>query len=1079
MALCSCGGTGDTENQENNTVQEEVMKFEKIAPENSGIHFKNEIKETEEVNFFKFEYIYNGGGVAVGDINNDGLMDLYFTGNQVSDKLYLNKGEMQFEDITEKSIGPLASAGWHTGVLMVDVNNDGWLDIYVNRAGETISPDALENLLFINNGDLTFSEKGAEYGVNIGSNSTQSIFFDMDNDNDLDLYVMNNPNNAKNEGKGYTSVGEINDLIRRGSPYSDRLLRNDGGKFVDVTKEAGISNHAFGLGIAASDLNNDGWLDLYVSNDYMAPDYMYINNGDGTFSEEIKQRTGHISNFSMGNDVADFNNDGLVDVITVDMVSEDHIRSKKNMGGMSTKKFWDVVNVGYHYQYMFNALQLNNGDGSFSDVAQLAGVSKTDWSWAPLFADFDNDGKKDLFITNGYKRDTRDNDYNNSVNIEEAENSFQEALDLMPSTKISNYMFQNNGDLTFSSVAKKWKMDAPVNSNGAAYADLDNDGDLDLIVNNIDEVSYVLENKLSSNNNYLRFQFKDESIGVKIKIELNDEVLYHEFQPVRGFQSSVEHLVHVGLGTQTEVKNIELFWLDGSYLKLDNTPVNQIVSIDKKEATKNTPAKNENTTYLAENAVLNYVHQEKFVNDFEVEVLLPNKMSQLGPFVSKGDVDGNGLEDIYVSGSLGYTGSLFLQMSENNFQLKSGPWSSESAKEELGSVMFDADQDGDLDLYVTSGSNEYRFDSPMMMDQLYINDGKGNFKNETNERLPQMLTSGQSVATGDFDGDGDLDLFVGGRQTPGYYPFAPRSYLLKNEGGVFVEVTMQSPDLMGPGMITESIFSDYDRDGDLDLICVGEWMPISFFQNNDGVFINQTPTTSTANDVGWWYSINEGDFNNDGAPDYLVGNVGSNNKFHPAADHPLEIYCRDFDKNGTYDIVLAKYQNDVCYPVRGKQCSSEQMPNISEKFPTYNEYATATLEKIYGKEELDSALHYSASEFRSVVLLSNGNGGFTKSVLSNYAQMGPINCSVILDINGDGNQDIIAAGNNFAAEVETVRYDGGRGIVLLGDGKGGFDPLMPWESGLLLTSDVKDVTLIGKNLLFFSNASPVKSFILK
>ncbi|HIP36833.1 MAG TPA: hypothetical protein EYG85_08265 [Crocinitomix sp.] len=1060
--------------------QKESMSFQTLTTKETGITFTNKIVEDETFNFFSYEYIYNGGGVAVGDINNDGLIDIYFTGNQVSDKLYLNKGNMKFEDITEKAIGNFSSEGWHTGVSMVDVNQDGWIDIYVCRSGQPENKDLLGNLLFINNKDNTFTEKAEEFGVAIKRRTTQATFFDFDNDGDLDLYVLNHPIQNKNKKK--LSVGEINDLIKKGSPDSDLMLENVGNKFVDITKKAGVSNHTYGLGVTASDVNNDGWVDLYISNDYMAPDFLYINNGDGTFTDQIKQQTKHISIFSMGNDIADFNNDGFLDIITVDMVSEDHVRSKKNMGGMSTKNFWDAVSVGYHYQYMFNALQMNNGNGTFSEIAQLAGISKTDWSWAPLFVDFDNDGLKDLFISNGFRRDTRDNDYmRQSANPELKNKPVSEKLELIPTTKVTNYIYKNSGHLHFEKKMEEWNLNNPINTNGVAYADFDNDGDIDLVINNMEDNAAILENKLNSTNNFIDLKLtknKIDALNAKVKIYLKDgSIQYQEMHPVRGYQSSVSTILHFGLG-KNNIEKIEIIWQDGLQTILNNVKLNQLTTIEYNKVDKHVFKNQQEQSFFFEEITdkINHVHKEQFVNDFKEEVLLPHKMSQLGPFISSGDVNGDGLEDIYISGSKGFSGELLIQQKDGSYTPKTGPWNQQKQREEMDSKFFDIDNDGDLDLYVVSGGNEYNIRSKNLYDQLYINDGKGNFSNHSSE-LPFMETSGQRIAVADYDNDGDLDVFIGGRQTPGFYPFAPRSYLLNNQNGKLIDVTNQSPDLMGPGLVTQPVFDDFDHDGDLDLICVGEWMPISFFENTNGTFVNVTQKYGLQNEVGWWQSITIGDFNKDGKNDYILGNIGENNKFHPTKQHPLEIYCSDFDNSGTYDIVLGKYQNDVCYPVRGKQCSSEQMPFISKKFPTYDKFAVADLEKIYGKEKLEKALHYSATNFNSIVLLSHNNS-FEVKKLPVYTQISPINAGVVIDINKDGNLDFIGVGNNYAAEVETIRYDAGTGVVLLGDGKGNFTHLKPHQSNFFVNTDDKDIVLIKNTVIITSNNSKTKLFKL-
>ena len=1076
VGLFGCGGSGLNENLTTDSLSYS-MSFTTLSAAETNIQFTNSITETESFNIFNYEYMYNGGGVAVGDVNNDGLTDIYFTGNQVSDKLYLNKGNLKFEDITQKAIGAKASEGWRTGVVMVDINNDGFLDIYVSRSGAPSDRNLLGNLLYVNNGDLTFTEQSAEYGIDVKSNTTQSAFFDYDNDGDLDLYVMNHLHNTVNVQQQIFSNDKEN-ILHKMELFTDRLLENQNGKFVDVTLRAGIFNYAFGLGLAIGDLNGDGYEDIYVSNDYSAPDFLYINQKDGTFKNEIYTQTNHISNFSMGNDITDFNNDNLPDIITLDMVSEDHIRSKKNMGGMSNQKFWEAVKNGFHYQYMFNTLQLNNGNGTFSEIAQLAGVAKTDWSWAPLFADFDNDGNLDLFITNGYRRDARDQDGMAAIRQNQAQQKdFKAALELLPSTKIQNYVYKNTGDLKFEKMNDAWKINQPVNSNGLAYADFDNDGDLDLVVNNMDEVSAIIRNDLKSKNHYLRIKIKGDSnnkmgLGVKVKLKIGEQTQYREFQVERGYQSSVEPILHFGLGTNSVIDEVEIIWPNQKAVVLKNVKSNQVLEVNYTDAKQVLPKKESNKQLfeMSDNNSINYQHRENYFDDFKREILLPNKMSQLGPFMSKGDVNGDRLEDIYISGSAGFSGSLYKQNTNQTFTEINGPWKKESSREELGSLFFDADNDGDLDLYVISGSNEYAFNAPQMQDQLYINNGAGIFTNETEKRLPKMETSGQRLCSGDFDNDGDVDLFIGGRQVPGVYPFAPRSFLLKNENGVFVDVTSESPDLLSPGMISESVFDDFDGDGDLDLICVGEWMPISFYENTNNQFKNVTSKFGLEKSNGWWMSIAAGDFNGDGKNDYVIGNIGENNKFHPTKDKPLEIYCHDFDGNSTFDIVLGKYQNGQCFPVRGRQCSSEQMPFIKNKFPTYGDFAKSDLNTIYGQDNLKKALHYSAYNFKSSILLSNG-ASFDLVDLPVYAQFGPLNKIITGDLNQDGFLDILSAGNNYGAEVETVRYDGGRGVVLLGDGNGNFKQLSPQESGFFVNGDVKDICTVGKQIIISLNNS--------
>ncbi|WP_083261328.1 VCBS repeat-containing protein [Crocinitomix algicola] len=1082
----SCSNKAKDKDENLNTPQSKTVGFKLLSPEESGVTFTNTFQETEELNYYNFEYIYNGGGVAIGDINNDQLADLYFTGNATSDKLYLNKGNLKFEDITATAFDYDLASHWHTGVTMVDINSDGFLDIYVCRSGGNVERENLKNLLFVNNGDNTFTEKGEEYGVAIDKRTTSATFFDYDNDGDLDLYVLNHPDYLGS--KVYTNE-EVLKMKRQG-PDMDVLLENQEGKFVDVTEKAGIKAHMFGLGVAISDLNQDGFQDIYVSNDYIDPDLLYINNGDGTFTDQIIDQMKHVSNFSMGNDVADFNNDGLIDIMTLDMASEDHIRSKRNMGAMNTDKFWNIVGIGYHLQYMFNSLQLNNGNGTFSDVGQMAGVAKTDWSWAPLFADFDNDGKKDLFVTNGYKRDMRDNDYNAEYNYKKETGeleSFQEGLDLVPTAKIKNYLFHNQGDLKFEKVHENWGLDMPLNSNGAAYADLDNDGDLDLVLNNMDDQASIFENLLNGPaSNFLRIQIKgyaenQQGIGTKVTLYTKDELQHQELHTARGYISSVEPFLHFGLGENDQIDRIEVEWLDGTTLVKENLQSNQTIIVDHANGHKKKINRNQKEPFFTDisDSLFSFEHQEVLFNDFESEILLPHKMSQLGPFITKGDVNGDQKEDIYISGSHGSSGQLFIQ-TKDGFKIKKGPWEKEKLREEMEALFIDVDGDNDLDLYVVSGGNEAFRTSKDLQDQLYINDGKGNFKNESDKRLPEMIVSGQSIAAGDIDNDGDLDLYLGGRQIPGYYPFIPKSYLLENEGGYFKDITAKSPNVASPGLITDAIFDDFDADGDQDLIVVGEWLPVVFFENEKGILSDVTNQYNKSLDVGWYYSIEKGDFNQDGRSDYIIGNLGENNKFHPSKNHPLEIYCHDFDENGTKDIVLAKHQDDICYPVRGRQCSSEQMPFIKQKFRTYADFATASIETIYGRDQLNQALHFQATNFSSVIFLSN-EAGFEVKALPAYSQMGPINKTLVDDFNGDGFTDALIVGNNYSVEVETMRYDGGRGCLLLGDGTGKLKALSPKESGFFENNDTKDMEIVnfnGKDIVItVSNLARAKTFM--
>ena len=1049
---------------------EQQPLFLPVPASRSGIDFANHVTETHEYNYFNYEYMYNGGGVAIGDINNDGLPDIYFTGNMVPDKLYLNKGGLQFEDITATALPVLDHQGWRTGVTMADVNGDGLLDIYVCRAGWYTDGAKRSNLLYINNGDLTFTEAAEAWGIADTTRSTQAAFFDMDGDGDLDLYVANTP--IQTEQK--LSNIEVARLIRERATPTDRLYRNDGGRFTDITWESGIGNMGYGLGLAISDLNGDGLPDIYVANDYIERDFMYINQGGGRFKDEVLERTRHISNFGMGCDVADYDNDGLPDIVVLDMVSADHVRSKKNMGAMSPDQFWLTVKAGYHHQYMFNTLQRNNGNGTFSELGQLAGISKTDWSWAPLLADLDNDGHKDLLITNGYKRDMRDNDYieaSRQRNAIDKRISFDELMSLIPATRIRNYLFRNNGDLTFSDVSEAWGFHAAVNSNGAAYADLDGDGDLDLVINNIDEKASVFENRAvqqelgGSVRVALEGAATGLALGAKVELHANGTRQFQELTLTRGYQSSVEPILHFGVGKASKADSLLVTWPDGRLSVLYDLPAGEVVQVARTSAGPARPSTPPTPLFASLTPAgtgLDFVHRENTYDDFKVEVLLPHKQSENGPLMSVADVNGDGLDDLFIGGARGQMGTLYLQRSNGTFQqAPSQPWTAHRASEDLGQVFFDANGDGYPDLLITSGSNEVDIAPNDYGARLYLNDGKGNFTHAAGA-LPALETSPMRAVAADVNGNGHMDLFIGGRVVPGQYPRAPRSYLLINDGnGRFADMTAElAPGLIEPGLVTGAAFLDHDGDGDPDLFLVGEWMPLMLFENRDGHFVDRSADMGLSNTTGWWSSVTAADVDGDGRMDLICGNIGWNNKFQGKPGNPLHVYWGDFDNNGRPDIVLAKDQGEVRYPIRGRECSSEQMPSILERFPTYDAFAHASVERIYGNRQLGDALHLKAEWMKSVVLLNQGDGRFTMTKLPMLAQSAPIRACIPMDVNGDGHLDLVVAGNMWGAEVETMRYDAGTGLVLLGDGSGAFDPMPIPQSGFFAWHDVRDLALV-------------------
>ncbi len=1047
--------------------------FLSLPADSTGINFTNRLEESPSMNYFTYIYAYNGGGVAVGDINGDGLSDLYFTGNQQRDRLYLNKGDMRFEDITEKALGA-DPGGWRTGVAMADVNADGKLDIYVCRSGPTGDTALTRNLLYLNRGDLTFRECAHELGVADTSHSTQATFLDVEGDGDLDLYVINHP---KDRLRG-VSVSQVRAAIAAGTAPSNRLFIQDKGRFTEVTKEHGLLDFSFSLGVSAAHLDADDLQDLYVANDFDVADALYAND-NGHFRDVTKDRTRHVSNFGMGCDVADINNDALPDIMVLDMMADDHVRNKTNMGSMSPQAFWSIVAAGQQFQYMVNTLQLNNGNGTFSEIAQLAGIARTDWSWAPLLADLDNDGWKDLVVTNGFKHDIRNNDYQQQVYRGlKSGDDFYRTLNLVPSTRIRNYLFRNDGadstgraKLTFADSSQAWGFTEPLNSNGAAYADLDNDGDLDLVVNNIDAAATVYANRSRERHpdrHYLRFALKkgaSDATGARVTLRHRGRVQYQELSPVRGYQSTVENLLHFGLGTEGSVDSVEVRWPDGRLTLLRNVKADQLLSLNGADA-QSIPAATRMAQPLftldAGRIAANVVHRENAHDDFQLEVLLPHKMSELGPMLSVADVNGDGLDDLWMGGGKGQAPVLMVQDANGTLQISPGAHKLDGHGQELlGSRFIDGDGDGDEDLLVIAGSNEDDLRSPAFRHHYLRNDGKGRF-DRVDDALPPMMTSGQRADAADIDGDGDLDLFVCGRQTPAHYPFAPRSYLLLNDGsGRFSDATQErARDLMGPGMVSDARFADLDGDHDPDLVLAGEWMPVTVMMNNGGRFTDATASAGLAGTSGWWNSLCAADLDADGDVDLVGGNLGWNSKFKADAEHPLHVYWADMDGNGRSDIVLAKEKAGHQVPVRGRECSSQQCPVILQRFPTYDVFADADLQSIYTPEKLDKALHRTATWMRSAVFLNDGRGRFVPRALPVEAQLAPINAIVVLDVNADGRLDLVTAGNHWGAEVETVRYDAGRGCVLLGDGRGGFTPLTPSASGFFAWRNAKDMAIL-------------------
>ena len=1063
------------EPQRNLFPEDLIGGLELLKPENTGITFSNTIKESTYFNHYYYSQIYVGSGVAIGDINNDGLADVFFGGNQVADRLYLNKGNFQFEDITKKSKAA-KNSGWTWGVTMADVNADGYLDIYVSRNGNSANPEERRNQLYINNQDLTFTESAQKYGLADYGFSTQAVFFDMDNDGDLDMYQVNQVADKK-----LLLINKIpQDQFKF---FRDRLYRNDNGKYKDVSADVGISTDvSYGLSVNATDFNNDGWMDLYIANDYAEPDFMYYNNGDGTFRNVINEELKHITQLSMGSDTGDINNDGLLDLITTDMTPEDHYRSKTNMASMSTEAFNTLVKAGAHRQYMANTLQINTGLGSFSDIANMAGISFTDWSWASLLVDLDNDGWKDILVSNGIKKDVDNNDYRAKVqNLGKdatVDDLFQLSKDT-PSQAISNYVFRNKGNMEFEKVAEEWGFDTPSFSNGMAYGDLDNDGDLDVITNNIDAPAFVYENKATGNFLKIDLEGSDKNtfgIGAKAIIYHNGKMQMAENTVTRGFISSVEHNLFFGLGKDTEVEKVEVFWPNGNVNTFENVQANRKIVArfsESKKSLKNVEQAKTLITKINQRDIgIDYTHVENEFDDFEEEILLPHKLSQNGPFSVVKDVNGDGLDDIFVGGAANQSGVLYLQNANGQFiKSESQPWSNDKASEDMGCLFIDVDGDNDFDLYVASGGNEFKTGNQLLKDRLYLNNGEGKFvKNES--ALPSIAESSQCVKASDVDNDGDLDLFVGTRLIARQYTYPATSYLLINENGNFKKAKEETvAALTNIGMVTDAVFTDIDTDGDEDLIIVGEWMEIKVLTNTNGTFEDESENYGLNGTRGMWWSITAGDLDGDGDDDYVIGNLGKNNKFKATEEHPFKVYTNDFDNNGTNDVVLAKFYKDDYVPLRGRECTSQQMPYVSDKFKDYHSFASSKLIDILPEDKVDDAVIYEIKSFESIILI-NDNGDLIKQALPNEAQISPIKSILIFDIDKDGHQDIVTVGNHYGVEVETQRYDAGFGTVLLGDGENNFSFMSPKKSGFYVpfdSRDLKRLTIKDKDVILVTN----------
>jgi len=1066
--------------------------FRLLSAKETGVDFANTITETDSFNVQTDVYIYNGAGVAVGDIDNDGLPDIFFSGNMVSSRLYLNKGAMRFEDITKPA--GVTTKRWATGASMVDINNDGYLDIYVSVSGpEHAKPEDRANLLFVNNGNHTFTEEAAKYGVADTGFTTHAAFLDYNRDGCLDLFLLNN--SPKDFTRGIASHPTA---IRDTTPGSlNQLYRNDcvGGKpghLTNASAQAGILRDAgYGLGVAIGDVNGDGWPDIYVSNDGMPNDVLYLNNRDGTFTNVAAKSLKHTSQAGMGVDIADFNNDGHEDVLQVDMLPSNLQRRKRTNGTTTQSGVLDAQRRGYRVDYSQNALQLNNGvtaDGLpiFSEISRLAGVAATDWSWSALFADFDNDGYKDIFIGNGYPKAVNDLDYMAAAFSATRNGNTRVARQLLnglPRYEFPNFIFRNNGDLTFTDKTKDWGMNQPSLSYGAAYADLNNDGTLDLVVNNINGPAFVYENVLPTDDahHYLEIRLDGEAprehtagIGAQIVATAGGKKQYLYSSPYRGFMSSMDERLHFGLGRASRVDTLEVRWPDGRRQFLINLAADRLITVKQSDAQQTASPGQSKSMHepgggtqwfeAAHLPGLTYSQPPGFHADYSVQPLLPYVISAHGPALAVGDVNGDSLDDIYVGGGRGVAAKLFVQHRDGSFVESSQgqPWEADKDYDDWAAVFFDANGDGRPDLYVASGSYMQTSSSPLLQDRLYINHGNGRFIRDPNA-LPPTLTSKGTVRVGDFDGDGRSDLFVGGRLTPRKYPYPTRSYILLNDGnGHFSDVTERiAPMLVNPGgMITDAAWVDFDGDRRLDLITVGEWMPIQFLKNEGDQFTDVTRSTSLSPTRGWWYSIATGDFDGDGRPDLVAGNLGLNYTYTTSKDTTFEVYAGSFTGNQTTDVVFAEAVNGTSYSLSGMAPLARSVYTAAIRFPTFGSFASAPLNQLLDPDQLKQALRYQVDTFASVFLHNDGGGKFSMTKLPNSAQISPIKAIVARDIDGDGRLDLVVAGNLYDAEPNMPRQDAGNGLWLEGDGKGHFTPVPAAESGFVAPLDASALAVV-------------------
>lgn len=1102
--------------------------FSLVPSSQTGISFENNIIESDSINPLDVENMYNGGGIGIGDFNSDGLQDIYFTGNLVANKLYINKGNFKFEDVTDAA-GVNGNGRWSRGASVVDINNDGKLDIYV---ATTLKKDTLQrtNLLYVNQGNDNkgiprFKEMAAEYNLADTGHSTQAAFFDFDNDGDLDCYI------ATNEISKSRFTDQFRPILKNGeNPSTGRLYRNDWNDalkhavFTDVSKQAGIQTEGYAHSVLIADFDNDGWKDIYIANDFITNDLLWINNHNGTFRNELDSYFKHTCANAMGSDFTDLNNDGLPDMVVLDMSPEDNSRKKMMLNAGNYQRYLYSDRFGYNYQYIRNTLQLNCGNSIkqndsighpvFSDIGFYAGISQTDWSWTPVVADFDNDGFRDIIITNGYPKDVTDHDFISFRNKAAYVATKQQLLDAIPQVKIPNYAYHNNGDLSFKDVTQDWGLEEPSFSNGAVYIDLDNDGDLDFVVNNINSKAFIYRNNTREKNknatHYINIKFTGDAKNINGLGALAD-IYYHkgnhqfwENSPCRGYLSTVQDVAHFGLDTVSIIDSIIIRWPNFKKQVLRNVPADSNITVKISDAQEpyNFDHNAVNTKSLfcnvTDSAGIHYVQKDKDFIDFNIQKLLPHKFSEFGPAMAAGDINGDGLDDIVTGGSFLYSGQVFLQQHNGTFRqkdLETFKDSLDKKKEDEGMLLFDADNDGDLDLYVSSGGYEVDSESPNYQDRFYVNDGSGNFTWDSTV-IPQNFTSKFCVRATDYDKDGDLDLFVAGRVDPWHYPKPVSSFIFRNDtkSGIikFTDVTASvAKELVNIGLVCDAVFSDFNNDGWPDLILAGEWMPVIFLQNNKGVFNNVTQTTGIEKQVGWWNTIAPGDFDNDGDIDYIVGNAGLNTYYKASDKYPVTVYGKDFNNDGSYDAVTSVYLPDNNtgkqikeYPVALRDEIIRQMITMRRRYEDYKTYSIATMDSVLPATERKDAIIYRANDLASAYLRNEGNGKFTLQQLPMQAQLSMLCGMSVADFDGDGNLDVVINGNDYGTEVGTGRYDALNGLLMKGDGQGNFKALTIMESGIYIPGNGKSLVQLRNNkneclLAAGENRGPLRVFKLK